>query len=230
MSARAIRLLHVEDDALQRKLLQAHLNKLADLKFEVTPADSEDDAIRRLGDGFDMVLLDYHLNQGNGLSCLRRIRTHDPRLPIIAISGVATSEIAAELLEAGADDYFSKEGFESEQFGRSIRAALARADAWKARAPDHDARMTSDVVALFDSICSDFARFAAPSFVERLDRLETTARQAGLTFSQTLRIYESVCEKLANGKDIDAAKRLMRPVMLEVVLRLFEEAPARGGK
>lgn len=230
MSARAIRLLHIEDDALQRKLLQAHLSKLGDLKFEVTPADTEDEAIRRLADGFDLVLLDYHLNQGNGLSCLRRIRTHDPRVPIIAISGVATSEIAAELLEAGADDYFSKEGFESDQFGRSIRAALARADAWKARAPDHDARMTSDVVALFDMICTDFAKFAGPSLAERLDKLEATARKGGLTFAQTLRIYESVCEKLANGNDLDQTKRLLRPVMLEVVLRLFEEAPARGGR
>src|SRR3954470_2405976 len=105
MSARSIRLLHVEDDAIQRKLLHAHLKQLPDLQFEVMPADSEDDAIATLGRGFDLVLLDYHLNQGNGLSCLRRIRQRDPHIPIIAISGVATPEIAAELLEAGADDY-----------------------------------------------------------------------------------------------------------------------------
>src|SRR5262245_48660140 len=103
MSARSIRLLHVEDDAIQRRLLQAHLAKLRDLRFDVTAAESEDEAIRKLTTDVDLVLLDYHLAEGNGLACLKRIRFSDAHLPIIAISGVATAEIAAELLEAGAD-------------------------------------------------------------------------------------------------------------------------------
>jgi CheY-like chemotaxis protein len=230
MSARCIRLLLVEDDALQRKLLQAHLNKLTDLRFEVTPADSEDDAVRRLGDGFDLVLLDYHLSGGNGLSCLRRIRMMEPHLPIIAVSGVATSEVAAELLEAGADDYFSKDGFEPEVFSRSVRAALARADAWKARAPDHDSGLMSEIVGLFDTTCAEFAASAGPTLAGRLDKIEDLARKASLTFPQTLKIFESVCEKLAHGKDPNDLKRTLRPIMLDVVLRLFEEVPARGGK
>jgi CheY-like chemotaxis protein len=225
MSARAIRLLHVEDDAIQRKLLQAHMGKLTDLRFEITAAESEDEAMAKLGQGFDLVLLDYHLTQGNGLACLKRIRATDGRLPIIAISGVATPEIAAELLEAGADDYFSKTDFDPETFGRSVRAALARADAWKARAPDHDTAAMSNIVTSFETLCADYAGFADPSFLFRFDKLEDTARASKITFAQMMRIFESVCERLGGGKDQAQFKRLLRPIMLEIVLRLFEEMP-----
>jgi len=228
MSARAIRLLHVEDDVVQRRLLGQHLKKLTDLAFDVKPADSEDEALAKVGDGFDIVLLDYHLAQGNGLNCLRKMRQQYPHLPIIAVSGVATPEIAAELLEAGADDYFSKENFDPELFARSVRAAIARADAWRARAPDLDNAAMSKIVGLFEGLCKDFTRFAEPDLLPQLDDLERLARQANLTFAQTLRIFESVCERLAPELDQPRLKRLLRPIMLEVVLRLFEEAPMRN--
>jgi CheY-like chemotaxis protein len=227
MSIRSIRLLHVEDDAIQRRLLAAHLGKLPDLSFDVTPVESENEAVDRLAKGFDLVLLDYHLAQGNGLACLKRIRAADSQLPIIAISGVATPEIAAELLEAGADDYFSKDNFDPEVFGRSVRAALARADAWKARAADADTAAMHDIVGAFHTTCADFAAFASVNFIDRLDHLEKRARAANLTFAQTLRIFESVCDRLAAGQETAKYKRLLRPVMLELVLRLFEESPTR---
>ncbi len=227
MSTRSIRLLHVEDDAIQRRLMSAHLGKLADLQFDVTAVESEDEALTKVTGGFDMVLLDYHLTEGNGLNCLKRVRQVDSHVPIIAISGVATPEIAAELLEAGADDYFSKDGFEPEVFSRSVRAALARADAWKARAPDMDTGVMSEIVGAFDTLCVDFAKFADPGLMERFETIEKSARKVNLTFAQLMRVFESTCEKLAKGKDLTRVRRALRPVMLELVLRLFEESPSR---
>lgn len=230
MSTRSIRLLHVEDDAIQRRLMSAHLGKLGELLFDVIPAESEDEALTKVKNGFDMVLLDYHLTQGNGLNCLKRVRQVDAHIPIIAISGVATPEIAAELLEAGADDYFSKDGFEPDVFTRSVRAALARADAWKARASDKDTGVMSELVGTFDTLCVDFTNFANPTLVERFDKIESAARKVNLNFAQLMRIFESTCEKLAKGKDLNRVRRTLRPVMLEIVLRLFEESPTNMGK
>jgi CheY-like chemotaxis protein len=225
MSVRTIRLLHVEDDAIQRRMLQAHLARVGDLQFDIVAAETEDDAIARLGAGFDLVVLDYHLAQGNGLACLKRIRSADSHLPIIAISGVATPEIAAELLEAGADDYFAKDGFDPEVFGRSVRTALARADAWKVRAPDHDRSLMHGVYGEFETLASDFAAFAGANVLDRLDNIERACRSANLTFAQILRIFDSVCERLAAGGDVGRYKKLLRPIMLDLVLRLFEEGP-----
>ena len=56
-------------------------------------------------------------------------------MPIIAISGVATPEIAAELLQVGADDFISKKDLSGDVLARSVREALARADAWRRRPP-----------------------------------------------------------------------------------------------
>ena len=117
MSARTIRLLHVEDDEIQRRMLRAQLATLPDYAFAITCVASEDAAVEAFRGGYD--------------------------------------------------------------------------------------------------------------FVSRLDRLERDARAARLTFAQTLRLFENACDKLDNGHP-GLAKRLLRPVMLEIVLRLFEEAPARG--
>lgn len=225
MSTRSIRLLHVEDDAIQRRLMQAHLRKLGELQFDVTAAESEDEALTKINSGYDMVLLDYHLSQGNGLNCLKRVRQVDAHIPVIAVSGIATPEIAAELLEAGADDYFSKDCFEPDVFGRSVRSALARADAWKARAPDMDTSLMSEIVGGLNTLSADFVKFANPGFLDRLDKLEASARRANLTFAQLLRIFETTCDRLSQGKDTAKLKKLLRPVMLELVLRLFEESP-----
>src|SRR5205085_12176965 len=105
--------------------------------------------------------------------------------------------------------------------------ALARADAWRTRASDSDPDRTAGIGKLFQEICTAFAANIGPDFLGRLDRLEREARSARLTFAQTLRLFENACDKLDDGHP-GTAKRLLRPIMLEIVLRLFEETPARG--
>jgi DNA-binding response OmpR family regulator len=110
-----------------------HLATLSEFTFDIHCADSERVAVEEFDHGgAEFVILDYHLAQGNGLNCLRALRARDPIVPIIAVSGVATPEIAADLLQAGADDYIGKQDLSSGLLARSVRDALTRADAlWK---------------------------------------------------------------------------------------------------
>jgi DNA-binding response OmpR family regulator len=85
------------------------------------------------GGGFELVILDYHLSQGNGLSCLRNIRQIDSIVPIITVSSVATDEIVSVLISAGADDYLAKQSLSSKTLGQSVRNVLTRAKAFRAR-------------------------------------------------------------------------------------------------
>jgi DNA-binding response OmpR family regulator len=129
-----IRLLHVEDDRIQQALLARQLAAMEDFRFEITVVTSEDAALSVFpGGGFELIILDYFLVQGDGLSCLRHIRNFDPIVPIIAVSGVATDEIAAELISAGADDYLAKQSLDSSILGQRIRNVLARANAFRSR-------------------------------------------------------------------------------------------------
>jgi DNA-binding response OmpR family regulator len=134
MSSRTIKLLHVEDEISQRRLFAHHLAAINDFHFEILYADAEESALDLFDSGgVELVILDYHLQQGNGLNCLEELRRRDQIVPIIAISGIATDEIAAALVQAGADDYLCKRDLTSGVLDRSMLAALARADAWRKR-------------------------------------------------------------------------------------------------
>jgi DNA-binding response OmpR family regulator len=216
---RAVHLLHVEDDALQQRLIRHHLKQLPECQFAITYATNEDAAVASFqGGGIELVIIDYHLMQGNGLSCLRQIRARDPVVPIIAVSGVATPEIAAELLEAGADDYFSKGSLSSDALARGIRAALARADLWRHRsAPARQQRS--------DALCLQACRSLLPvgaTLVQHLDQLEVAARVEKLSVEQVQTMFEDVCASLVGTipPGAPSIQRQLRPLLLETLFRL----------
>jgi len=135
MTSSAIRLLHIDDDRIQQALVARSLQKLQEYEFSIQTATSEEDALLLfMRGGIDLVILDYHLSKGDGLSCLRRLRQIDPLVPIVAVSGVATADIATQLIEEGADDYLCKQVLNYGQIlGQSVRNALTRAKSYRRR-------------------------------------------------------------------------------------------------
>jgi DNA-binding response OmpR family regulator len=132
MPKRSVRILHIEDDRFQRRLLAHHLKEVDEFEFEIVCAESEAEGLELFdGQGADLVVLDYRLTQGDGLHCLRELRCRDPNIPIIAISGAASQQIACELVECGADDYLDKKQLTGQVLARSVRDVLSRWDAWK---------------------------------------------------------------------------------------------------
>ena len=127
MNASTINVLHVEDDRAQRLIVLNYLKDLPGYEFSVMSAENEEQAIELFQRGqFELVILDYQLEEGDGLSCLRKIREGDSLLPVIAISGAASDKIAAELISAGADDYLSKKSLEYNMFAQSVQDVLTR--------------------------------------------------------------------------------------------------------
>ena len=128
MNSCPIRLLHIEDDRIQQVLVAHALENLREYRFSIQTATDEEDAVRIfLEGGVDLVILDYHLNKGDGLSCLRRLRQMDPIVPIVILSGLATKDIAMQLIEEGADDYLCKHDLHYGRIlGQSVQYALTR--------------------------------------------------------------------------------------------------------
>lgn len=222
-----VRLLHVEDDPGQR-LLTAHLlATVPEYDFSITPAESEADAIiefRREPAGF--VLLDYQLTEGNGLSCLKKLRRLDPLVPIVAISGVATPEIAAELLHAGADDYLTKEDLTDERLARTVRASLALVEGCRRQGNDTDRRLTwgPDVEAAFRRLCQRFSGLGAELLVE-FAACERAARDERLSPEHVQRLFDTVCVDYP----ADTGPLVLRPLLLELLVRLDAEDPGSRG-
>ncbi len=131
-----VRLLHVDDDRIQQAVVARCLQKMTEYQFSIQTATSEEEAMRHFGEAgaVDFVILDYQLGEGDGLSCLRRMREIDPFIPIVAVSGVASTEIAAHLIEEGADDYLCKHVLNFGQIlCQSVRNAMTRAKAFRKR-------------------------------------------------------------------------------------------------
>jgi response regulator RpfG family c-di-GMP phosphodiesterase/serine/threonine protein kinase len=74
---------------------------------------------------FDLVLLDVDIPGMNGFEVLRRLRPHasDPNLKVLMVSGRATADEMATMLQAGADDYLTKP-FSLVQLRARVKAAL----------------------------------------------------------------------------------------------------------
>jgi DNA-binding response OmpR family regulator len=222
MDPKLISVLHVEDEPIDRHIVAYHLAAVPEYHFEVTCVDGEDEAVELLSrGGIGLVVLDYGLSQGNGLSCLRRMRDMDFNQPILAVSGGARPEIAAELIAAGADDYISKHDLTSAAFAQSVRAALTRAAACRVRAA------AGNVTALAAERLRQLERLldqgAGHSLLKELAELEASARQQHWTARQVHSLFESVSGELhaSNPSSVPDPRLLLRPIMLDLLWRLF---------
>ncbi|HMP02284.1 MAG TPA: response regulator [Gemmatales bacterium] len=228
MDHRRIKLLHVEDNLAHRRLIGHYLSAMKDFEFDVFHADSEEAAVESFRtNGIQIVLLDFHLTQGDGLSCLRRLRSIDPLVPIVALSGAATPEIASELLEVGADDYLSKQDLNREALATAVRNVLSRVDLVRKEGHSRKNEVLEQLDADFDQACQSFLKSADPNLVAALDKFESSARNAKITVWELQQVFTRVCEKRAQQQPSGQppVEKFLRPLLLESVLRLFGSLP-----
>lgn len=74
----------------------------------------------------DLVLLDIHLPDINGLEILKRVRSHS-FMPMIVMSGYERDRERVTALEAGADDFMAKP-FSPDELVARVKALLRRVD------------------------------------------------------------------------------------------------------
>lgn len=140
-------LLLIEDDLDLGRALQAAL-KVEGLSSEWLRRAA--DAPRTLdGGGFDCVLLDLSLPDGDGQTLLTRWRQAGQQLPVIVITARSALEDRTAGLDAGADDFVVKPFATAELISR-IRAVLRRS-----------ARQASEVWMLGDGLSVEPRRHAA---------------------------------------------------------------------
>jgi DNA-binding response OmpR family regulator len=116
------RILVVDDEAAQRRLLRAYLEKES---LEVVEAGNGLDALALLrGGGIDVALVDVMLPELDGFEVVRRAR-RETSVPIILLTarGEETSRVAG--LELGADDYVVKP-FSAPEVVARVRVQLRR--------------------------------------------------------------------------------------------------------
>ena len=125
MSA-ATRLLLVEDDEADAALILASL-KSSGLNINSQRVWTRDDLAQLLKQqSWDVVLCDYNLPQFDGLSALAMVKTHDPDIPFIIVSGAIGEETAVAAMRNGAQDFVMKQSLR--RLGAVVVRELGDAD------------------------------------------------------------------------------------------------------
>ncbi|RKH53884.1 response regulator [Corallococcus sp. AB050B] len=122
--AEHLRLLLVDDDEVDRLMVQRLLGTTG-LAVDVVEATSGSEALEHLKAGsFDVILLDFFLPGEDGFWVLRELGSRGSRSPIIVLTGQGSEETAVELMKAGASDYIAKSRLSAEQLEQSLRQAM----------------------------------------------------------------------------------------------------------
>ncbi len=111
-AAYTARILHVEDEELNRALLRAVLQRAPDSQLRsaaLLEARTLAQARAILTEQtIDLVLLDVRLPDGTGLELVREIKARDPGLGVVVMSASVLPEERDEAIRAGCDAFVAK--------------------------------------------------------------------------------------------------------------------------
>lgn len=123
----AIRILLVEDNAGDARLVRELLHESPAREARLTHAERLQDALDLLGcQEFDVVLLDLSLPDAHGLETVTRLLSVCPAMPIVVLSGEPGERIAVEAVHEGAQDYLLKGLGDGRLLARALRYAIER--------------------------------------------------------------------------------------------------------
>jgi CheY-like chemotaxis protein len=117
------RILLVEDDPLSRRLLRDLLTHRGHQIFEATTVDEarlQIEAVRP-----QLILLDVQIPGGGGETLLDHIRSRAQpgRVPVLAVTALASKQDGERLIRLGFDAYFSKP-ISTQTFGPAMESFL----------------------------------------------------------------------------------------------------------
>ncbi len=127
MIASRIRILLIEDNPSDARLMPEALLEAGDDSFDLETADSLVGGLLRIGDGgIDVMLLDLTLPDSTGEETFARAKAQSPGVAIIILTGSKDDSLALRLVQSGAQDYVAKDDVTGYGLTRSILYAIER--------------------------------------------------------------------------------------------------------
>lgn len=163
-----IRVLLVEDNPADARLLREAVKEVEGNQIHLTHVDNLGKALLRLDeDRFDVVMLDLSLPDAEGLDTLLTTHNRAPSVPIVVLTGLDDQELAIRAVREGAQDYLVKGQFSGQLLVRAMRYATERKRAIEAlqRSENYFRSLTEnalDVIKVLD--LDGRVRYGSPSF------------------------------------------------------------------
>jgi two-component system cell cycle response regulator len=127
------RVLVIDDDRLQFRILQEHFRNFKSGEYELDWAETYERGLSMLLPGdYDVCLLDYRLGERDGLQLLREATAARCRTPIVFLTAESAGNVDIEAMEAGALDYLVKGEISPRSLERSLRYARKLGDTLEA--------------------------------------------------------------------------------------------------
>lgn len=125
-----IKILLIEDNLGDARLLQETLREVAAAQFELVHVEQLKLGIQRLSqEAFDVILLDLSLPDSQGIDTLCRTQSLAVEAPIVVLTGLNDDLLAIKALQTGAQDYLVKGQVTGDLLVRSMRYAIERRQA-----------------------------------------------------------------------------------------------------
>lgn len=104
--AEGYRILLVDDET---EFLETTGKRLSRRGFQIKTATTCAAGMEIVESGWpQLVVLDVMLPDQDGIDCLKRIKGHNPRLPVVMLTGHASMQAGLQGMEYGANDYCLK--------------------------------------------------------------------------------------------------------------------------
>ncbi len=226
MERAPVRILLIEDNRGDARLLEQMLRDAQALRWELDWADSLEQGIARLQrGGVDLVMLDLDLPGSSGIETVLRVRSCGAQLPaLIVLSGLNDEDVALRAVQAGAEDYLVKGEVDGRLLARAIRYALERSQSKAALRQAHDeleervvertaelrrreqefrtlAENAPDMVIRYDTACRRI--YVNPAF----------ERETGIAAADALHMEPSKMAQLQSDMPIEDYKLILQEVM-----------------
>lgn len=122
-----MKILLVEDNPGDARLLQEMLKDADASHYQLTHAERLADALQRISeDTFDVILLDLALPDSHGMETFNAIHEQAPSVPVVVLSGFDDTAFASGAVGAGAQSYLNKNSVDSDLLVQTINDAIAR--------------------------------------------------------------------------------------------------------
>ena len=127
MAVQTLRILVIEDNPGDVRLLEEMLVPTGAVQFEVQSFGNLSDGLVAVSD-FEpaVILLDLGLGESQGLETFTAAQEGAGGVPIVILSGLGDEAVATEAVAQGAQDYLVKGEFTEERLRRTVRYAIER--------------------------------------------------------------------------------------------------------
>src|SRR5688572_22513403 len=121
------KVLLIEDNPGDARLLKEAIREITPLPFELIHVDRLDLGIERLQqDNFAAVLLDLSLPDAKGIETVVRMQHEVSGMPTVVLTGLDDDAVALDAVRAGAQDYLVKGEIDGRLLVRSLKYAIER--------------------------------------------------------------------------------------------------------